>query len=349
MRYLHLPASPSPPPLSRKLKGEHESCGQWCHAADEGYKPKKLPYGKPLTDPNLKEALGDLMTKYALKSANLSKLGSSQANESFNQMVSTKAPKRFLIKGRNSDIIQIAAKCGDSSFDTYVLPEKPITSGASAATGLSFRRGTLFHHNVEVEAQRAKDGLVKFLDFIKLFPNPYIIGHNIKNFDVPILLFHLDQHDLLSEFETSVCGFLDTLPISRSLFSKEEVNGSYSQQSLVKSLINKNYAAHDALQDVSALQELFMKKIYNENELEKFLFYSSYYKCKDSLQPLVAQKVISQNLMKKLAEASLGLSHLAVIHRRDTVNGIKSIFKKCKFCIRSDVVNKLAHYFDSEL
>jgi hypothetical protein len=75
--------------------GEHESCGQWCRAHEDGYKPKQLPYGKPLTNANLKQALTDLMGMYATKAESLSTVGSSQANESFNQMVSCKAPKRM--------------------------------------------------------------------------------------------------------------------------------------------------------------------------------------------------------------------------------------------------------------
>ena len=239
--------------------------------------------------------------------------------------------------------------CEDATFDTYMLPTKAISSGSTAATGLSLKGGKLFHHNIEVEAQMAKDGLKKFIEFVQSFQNPYLVGHNIRNFDVPVLLNQLEQYGLKDDFESSICGFLDTLQISRLFFKKEEVNGSYSQQSLVKSLLNKDYPAHDAVHDVTALQDLFKEKLDTGNELNQFIFYISYYTCRNSLQPLVTMKVLSQSLMRKLAEASLGLSHLRIIHKRDSVNGIHSFLKEFKFCTRSVMISKLVKYFDSVL
>ena len=60
-------------------------------------------------------------------------------------------------------------------------------------------------------------------------------------------------------------------------------------------------------------------------------------------------KVLSQSLMRKLAEESLGLSNLRIIHKRDSVNGIHSFLKEFKFCTRSVVINNLVKYFDSVL
>ncbi|XP_062617807.1 uncharacterized protein LOC134279410 isoform X3 [Saccostrea cucullata] len=80
------------------LYGEHHGCGSWCKSEKSNYKPRNLPYGKPLSCPILRKALEDLFEKYANKASELSALGSTQLNESFNQMVSSKAPKRLLIR-----------------------------------------------------------------------------------------------------------------------------------------------------------------------------------------------------------------------------------------------------------
>lgn len=40
--------------------GEHESCGLGCKSENDGYKPKNLPYGKPLSNLPLRSALEKL-------------------------------------------------------------------------------------------------------------------------------------------------------------------------------------------------------------------------------------------------------------------------------------------------
>lgn len=53
-----------------------------------GYKPKHLPYGKPLSCTVLRTALEDLFEKYSKKASELSHIGSTKLNENFNLMVS---------------------------------------------------------------------------------------------------------------------------------------------------------------------------------------------------------------------------------------------------------------------
>ncbi|XP_061175979.1 uncharacterized protein LOC133184928 [Saccostrea echinata] len=77
------------------LYGEHEYCGTWCQSKKTDYKPRNLPYGKPLSCTLLREALEGLFKKYCCKAEELAMMGSTQVNENFNHMVSTKAPKRF--------------------------------------------------------------------------------------------------------------------------------------------------------------------------------------------------------------------------------------------------------------
>lgn len=67
----------------------------WCKSDKTNYKPKNLPYGKPLSDQSLRVALESLMNKYTQKADELVDLGSTQNNENFNHMVASKAPKRL--------------------------------------------------------------------------------------------------------------------------------------------------------------------------------------------------------------------------------------------------------------
>lgn len=77
------------------LYGDHSMCGTWCRSEQTGYKPKNLPYGKPLTSEPLRSALEKLFEKYADRATELVSMGSTQVNENFNHMVSSKAPKRM--------------------------------------------------------------------------------------------------------------------------------------------------------------------------------------------------------------------------------------------------------------
>lgn len=76
--------------------GEHTNCGDWCGYKELGdnYVHKYLPDGKPLSDPQLRLSLDKLFERFAENSNKLAPCGSSQPNESFNQMVTCKIPKK---------------------------------------------------------------------------------------------------------------------------------------------------------------------------------------------------------------------------------------------------------------
>lgn len=56
---------------------------------------RNLPFVKPLTCQNFRHALENLFLKYAAKTDELAVLGSTQVNENFNHMASSKALKRL--------------------------------------------------------------------------------------------------------------------------------------------------------------------------------------------------------------------------------------------------------------
>ena len=75
--------------------GEHDNCQEWCKNKILGnlYKHEHLPNGQPLTDPELRVSLTQLLTRFAGNASKLAPCGSSQANESFNNIVASKHPK----------------------------------------------------------------------------------------------------------------------------------------------------------------------------------------------------------------------------------------------------------------
>ena len=67
--------------------------------ADGARQRRKAAYGRPLTNPQLRPALDNIIKKFVTKASNYVSLSSTQPNESFNQLVSSKAPKaKYVIK-----------------------------------------------------------------------------------------------------------------------------------------------------------------------------------------------------------------------------------------------------------
>ncbi|XP_070538438.1 uncharacterized protein [Ptychodera flava] len=84
--------------------GEHDNCGEWCSFAKDpvNYTHKSLPHGKNLTGDDLRSALDSLFNSLVDQSVKLANLGSSQANESINNGIASKAPKSKFYGGSES-------------------------------------------------------------------------------------------------------------------------------------------------------------------------------------------------------------------------------------------------------
>ena len=81
--------------ITQHAFGNHDNCQGWCgYLADSNnYKHQTLPYGRDLKKEDLKGSLSFLLFIYTSNAEKLSKLGSTQSNESFNTMVAAVSPK----------------------------------------------------------------------------------------------------------------------------------------------------------------------------------------------------------------------------------------------------------------
>lgn len=74
--------------------GDHDMCGDWCGAKNNSdYRYSSLPRGEPLKDAELYEELKNIFEIFALNAERLAPCGSTKVNESFNNIVASKAPK----------------------------------------------------------------------------------------------------------------------------------------------------------------------------------------------------------------------------------------------------------------
>ncbi|XP_041852427.1 three prime repair exonuclease 4 isoform X2 [Melanotaenia boesemani] len=159
-------------------------------------------------------------------------------------------------KGQNCEIVQLAAVSAGHSLNLYVVPRCRIQRGAAKVTGFKVHKRKLYLHRQLVFTNSLKEVLVSFIAFLRMLGHPLLIGHNIRRFDCPLLARALDELDLRAQFESSVSGCIDTLPLAREMLKNSGLQ-SFCQENLVRELLGVNYKAHDALEDVRALQTLY--------------------------------------------------------------------------------------------
>ncbi|NP_001373584.1 three prime repair exonuclease 4 isoform X1 [Danio rerio] len=169
------------------------------------------------------------------------------------------------------EIVQLAAVSGGHTFNLFMVPRRPFQRGASRITGFSVKHQRLFLHRRPLLTSSLKEALLSFISFLRMLDHPLLLGHNIRRFDCPVLARALDEFSLRSHFQREVSGFVDTLPLARQLL-KDHGLQSFKQESLVKNLLGVSYAAHNALEDVQALQKLYWKLKPSANQIQQHTF-----------------------------------------------------------------------------
>ncbi|XP_069122588.1 uncharacterized protein [Argopecten irradians] len=259
---------------------------------------------------------------------------------------------------RNSHITQIAGVCGEDMWSTFVIPKIPISTAAANVTGLTLKNGKLFHHGKPVQAVTVSKAIDDLLDFIQRQSAPiYLVGHNIKIFDCPLLFNTLEACGKLSSFleHSEIRGFIDTKLLFRNAMPGLE---SYTQENLVKHVTGNEYDAHDASADVVALRDLFMasKISIGDGSLKKATF--SVQDAIDthehgkrvrtnmpSLQPLISAKVLSVGMARRMAGSNLNIHHVKVAHKRGGTEGVRKVFTET--CGKGVRVTKSRKIIDS--
>ena len=115
-------------------------------------------------------------------------------------------------------------------------------------------------------------------------------------FDVPIRVTKLKEFVLLSIVMSCVSGYIDALKVARKVFPRDKVT-NYKQQTLVSELLGKQYLAHNAIEDVASLQELFLKELQQKRGSED-MFCFKYHLIKSDLGP-VSSKCLRQDFVLK--------------------------------------------------
>ncbi|KAK1788803.1 hypothetical protein P4O66_002612 [Electrophorus voltai] len=100
---------------------------------------------------------------------------------------------------------------------------------------------------------------------------PLLVGHNIRRFDCLELARALDEFGLKTAFEVGIAGFVDSLPLACQLLKNSGIH-SFKQEILVKTILGVSYVAHNALEDVQALQKRYWTLRPTASQIQQHMF-----------------------------------------------------------------------------
>ncbi|XP_078083754.1 protein PML-like [Mustelus asterias] len=169
------------------------------------------------------------------------------------------------------DIVQLSAVSGEKIFDKYILPSIAMSAGATAITGIQVMDGVLYVRGEPQTTCSLQEAMAAFLEFLQSLNKPLLVGHNIWKFDGPIILRAWEKLSMKDQFDKCVTGFLDTYCLARDTIPRSEVS-SYRQSDLVKTYLKKDYEAHNAIEDVKSLQELYSVLKFTPEQKQKRQF-----------------------------------------------------------------------------
>ncbi|XP_077991066.1 uncharacterized protein LOC144445401 [Glandiceps talaboti] len=249
---------------------------------------------------------------------------------------------------------------GETSFNCYIYPKKPIARAASDVTQISIGGGVLYHKGQPVKATSIREALTQFLKFLQQFKNPVLIGHNIKNFDCQVLVNTLMSLGLLSRFKNIIC--IDTMLLFKDILPGLQ---SYKQEMIVSDVLGESYNAHNALDDVKVLQ-----RMYNQSHIPQTTVYQHsfsmmhvhdrviYRKMKNanciSLQVLLEKNIISKTMVDKNAGSGLSYDDLKLACDRGGVDALEVVLTerqtngKPRVTKSRKILNTIGGYFSEQ-
>jgi DNA polymerase III alpha subunit (gram-positive type) len=197
----------------------------------------------------------------------------------------------------------------------------------------------MFSKNVQVSPLKISAGVDALLNFVSQFQTKVVlIGHNIKSYDCHLLLNALESCKRTFDFSQCIAGFVDTKLLFKIF---DGTLNCYSQESLFKHFVSSKYNAHDAIEDVLALQKLighvdidvsscsFSNASFTFlNAIESHRYSSEVRKNVSTLNHLITENVVSKSMANKIAGSGLDFRCLQLAYRRDPHDGIQNLLSE---------------------
>ncbi|XP_061168810.1 uncharacterized protein LOC133178059 [Saccostrea echinata] len=254
-----------------------------------------------------------------------------------------------------------------SVYNTYILPKVPITEEAMNTTGIVVNSDLekMTAHG-EVDAVNITSALTDFLTWLKNFSNVILVARNGRKFDFPVLMSTLHCLKMTNMLLSTVSGFVDSLGVFKKAFTGQP---NYKQETLVKTVLNTTYTAHDATEDVKTLGMLIKQTKLSGPKVLHFSFppiavhqslFSATRNQKNitSLHVLIAKGIVKHNTAENIAGSVLNLSYLHRIFQRDGEDGLRATFSQktsdgqplvsSAKRVLDSVIPKLVEYFEKQ-
>ncbi|XP_024867268.1 uncharacterized protein LOC112451699 isoform X1 [Temnothorax curvispinosus] len=232
---------------------------------------------------------------------------------------------------KSADILQIAAKCEEYKFCAYATPTQPIMPKATEITGLKIVAGELFLDDERVQSSPLQKVLREFKEWLAVISKPCILVAHNATFDTGYLLRALINNSMIEDFKNLIVGFSDTLVPLKKLYPQRKGKGMFKLSTLAQDLLQieltENF--HEAAYDVEILEQIastipkenlignhksFKESLDHETRLQKTA------KLKRSLN--IFKNVISNGMIKKIAEAGINRAKLQDIYEKSGREGI---------------------------
>ncbi|XP_071138472.1 uncharacterized protein [Mytilus edulis] len=328
------------------MYGDHQYCTEnWCGYLKnkQNYVHSNLPYGKDLSSASLKSDLEKLFLKQMVpQSDKLSKLGSSQANESVNNIIDLKAPKTKHFSSSSSLNNRVSSAVLQKNEGYHYISELNTSIGLSPGNEtIRWSSKYLLRSKKKANTQSLKIDQKK--DDIENIPNMPDDSDQIVTADAPLVVFDLETTGLsrYSDItEIAACN-VDRI-FSRYIFPNQPISAeasritgltvvdflnlfkqvvpglaSYRQSFLVNNLLGQEYESHNAVHDARLLLKLITDKGNISNYLDDLAFSPNYpdqyhlQLCNlKTYSKVIKEKVISKAMALKSAKSNLKLCHL---------------------------------------
>lgn len=223
------------------------------------------------------------------------------------------------------------------------MPKIPISPSAERVTKITVAdESSMMVNGISVEAVSIQSAIGDFTTWLRKFNNVVLVAHNGRRFDFPVLILAALGCGTFDTFASTITGFADSLTIFKATYPKES---SYKQEDLVRNLLHKGYAAHNAIDDVDCLAELMifvLQSVDNSSLLGKSFtpldvkhsILSNKEKKKNlpSLSVLVSSSVMKISTAENIASSGLTYDHLYMIYKRKGEDGLLNVFtmKNCE-------------------
>ncbi|XP_074925413.1 protein PML isoform X2 [Chelonoidis abingdonii] len=185
-------------------------------------------------------------------------------------------------------ITQLAAVNDENSFKVVIQTPESVLS--------------LISQGVSLET-----GLEHFLCYLRSVPKPILVVYSFWTSELTVLFKALDSFAKKWDFCTTVCGYLDTLPLIKEKIPTFRL---YKMKNLVRMYLHKPLNDSSALASAKALRDLCkLLEIHTDPDPRPVLSHCNL-ESYTSLQPLLQEKLLTRSATKTLAMRNMVLCEL---------------------------------------